>query len=88
MLSFTVLAALLSLAVIPSAQAWKEDSTGCTGGKGFTLDRTGHVNRTLASGRTYLFHLPSGYNASNGAHPLVLSFHGGKHITLIDLDVY
>ncbi|KAI9636348.1 Alpha/Beta hydrolase protein [Dioszegia hungarica] len=64
------------LSLLASVSAWTYPSPGCSNGAGFKLDSTGRVNRTLPSGRTYLFHLPGAYNASNGAHPLVLSFHG------------
>lgn len=71
---------LVALSLLTTASAWVYDSAGCTSAKGFQLDSTGRVNRTLPSGRKYLFHLPSAYNASNGAHPLVLSFHGGEYL--------
>ena len=74
-----------SLAVVARVHAWGSpfyySSSGCKH-QGFELDSTGRLNRTLPSGRTYLIHVPQEYNGSQ-AHPLVLSFHGGKS-SLID----
>ncbi len=66
----------LLLSSISPAQSITYSSPGCNA-TGLPLDSTGHLNRTLPSGRTYLLAVPANYNASE-SHPVVLSFHGGK----------
>jgi poly(3-hydroxybutyrate) depolymerase len=70
-----MLAALTLLATASLTAAWNT-TAGCNSA-GFDLDSSGKINRTLPSGRQYLLHVPSDYDASTG-HPAVLSFHGGE----------
>lgn len=46
------------------------------GKKGFELDESGRVNRTVGGGREYLLHVPGGYDGEAAA--VVLGFHGGE----------
>ena len=76
----TMRTTIIALLTLPLTLAWGSPfyyaSSGCDH-PGFKLDSTGHLNRTLPSGRTYLLHVPNDY-FSGSSHPLVLSFHGGE----------
>ncbi|CDZ96634.1 hypothetical protein [Phaffia rhodozyma] len=74
MFSAVIAAIFLTQVAQASNSAFYYSSSGCNA-QGLKLDSTGHLNRTLPSGRTYLLHVPSNYD-SNASHPLVLSFHG------------
>lgn len=49
--------------------------------EGLTAPKTGNIPYTLPTERTFLLNVPETYKHEE-AHPLVLSFHGGKSILI------
>lgn len=75
MLLLAILLPLIAVLVdgSPLSPRW---TAGCYTSSPLPVDSTGHLNRTLPSGRTYLLHVPADYKPG-APHPVVLSFHGG-----------
>lgn len=81
-LSLCSLLPILALPLLPLTSAWT--SSGClnpTPRAQLGLDSDGHMTRTVEGGRTYLLHVPEGYDGGT-ALSAVLSYHGGEYTPL------